>query len=121
MAAAIDTYASTGLVVLGHEGLGAAATEDGGQLQHRPSHPDPPATGAGTGQGVAGTGLAGRADLLGPAPHRPANCTLASWRGDSNPRPAVYKTTADRLRRAGACCPGSSGRMGRPASTLLTG
>jgi hypothetical protein len=39
---------------------------------------------------------------------------------DSN-LPAVYKTAGNRLWRTGPCCPCSSGRMGRPASTLLTG
>jgi hypothetical protein len=34
--------------------------------------------------------------------------------------PAVYKTAANRLWRPGGCCPGSSGREGRPASTLLS-
>jgi hypothetical protein len=41
--------------------------------------------------------------------------------GGLNPQPAVYKTGADRPRRAGGCCPCSSGRAGRPASALLTG
>ena len=44
-----------------------------------------------------------------------------SWRGDSNPQPAVYKTAADRPRRPGEWSPGSSGRAGRPASALQWG
>jgi hypothetical protein len=52
---------------------------------------------------------------------RPVTCRFGSWRGDSNPQPAVYKTGANRPRRTPECCPGSSGRGGRPASALLTG
>jgi hypothetical protein len=37
------------------------------------------------------------------------------------PQPAVYKIAAHRLRRAGACGPGSSGPVRRPASALLWG
>ena len=33
--------------------------------------------------------------------------------------PAVYKTAADRLRRAGLCCRCSSGQVGRPAGAVL--
>ena len=35
-----------------------------------------------------------------------------SWRGDSNPQPAVHKTAADRPRRAGASCSCSSRQTG---------
>ena len=39
----------------------------------------------------------------------------------SNPVPAIYKTAGNRPPSAGVCCPCSSGQVGRPASTLLTG
>jgi hypothetical protein len=52
---------------------------------------------------------------------RAVSCTVGSWRGDSNPQPAVYKTAADRPPRTGPCGPCCSGRVGRPANALLTG
>jgi hypothetical protein len=47
-------------------------------------------------------------------------CCFVSWRGDSNPQPAVYKTAGNRPPGTGECGPCSSRRVGRPASTLLT-
>src|SRR5215217_5380545 len=63
-----------------------------------------------------GTGLPERLDQISSAcvswPEQPSTPGRA---------PAVYKTAADRLRRAGLCCPCRSGRVGRPASALLWG
>jgi hypothetical protein len=48
-------------------------------------------------------------------------CGVWSWRRDSNPEPAVYKTAANRPPGTSEYCPCSSGQVGRPASTLLWG
>jgi hypothetical protein len=52
--------------------------------------------------------------------NRPMTCSSWNWPGDSNHKPAVYKTAADRPWRAAWCRACSSGRMGRPASALQT-
>ena len=57
-----------GPVVLGLEGLGAGATQDRSQLEHRAGHPEAPTTGTRAGQGVTGPTRAGRVGPLGAAP-----------------------------------------------------
>jgi hypothetical protein len=53
---------------------------------------------------------------------RPLNRTGARTAATpSKQRAADYKTAASRPRSAAECCPCSSGRMGRPASALLSG
>jgi len=53
--------------------------------------------------------------------HRPDQGGCLELAPGLEPGSAVYKTVANRPWCAGACCPGSSGRVSRPASTLLTG
>jgi hypothetical protein len=61
LAPPVDAYASTFLVVLGLERLGAGSAQDRGQLQYRAGHPDAPTTATRAGQRVAGPARAGLA------------------------------------------------------------